>query len=813
MEKIYFNRDWLYYMDGQADVKQLVHLPHDAMLHRKRIPGLKNGSYVGYFPSGDYWYEKHFFAPQDWEEKVIFLEFEGVYMDSTIYLNGEKVGGRIYGYSGFTIDITGRIKVGKDNFLQVFTHCSQVPNSRWYPGNGIYRPVNLYVGDKSHIEPEKLTVKTVSIDPPAVLVEGVHTGNAEDDVCIRVFQNNQEIGAGNICAENTSSGCRFFTEISLPDARLWDAEHPNLCVVECSLIHAGKTVDVLTERIGIRQLAWDEKNGLMVNGKTVKLRGGCVHHDNGLLGACEFQAAAERRVRILKEAGFNAIRSSHYPISKALLDECDKQGLYIMDEAFDSWVEATGLYGYILSFEEEWEKDLSAMVIKDRNHPSVLIYSIGNEISDTVTAEGVAWTERMTNLCHQLDNTRPVTVCPNILMNMLASKGLHFGINGNNVPKKEDITDPLEKDKDSTAGGSVMINMLVSVAPTLMQHMLKPKGSEKSVKDCFSKVDIAGYNYGHKVYEGHHALSPQRIIVGSETRPGEIARNWELVEKNPYVIGDFMWTAWDYLGEVGIGALEYGKNGGAYTKPYPYISAYSGAISLTGLREPYSYLAAAAWKQNTNPYIGVHPLNHNGERLRTSMYKLTDIIDSWSWLGYEGRKARVAVYSMGYSCALYLNHKKVGFQKLKYCEAAFEITYEPGELMAISYDYNGNEIGRTTLYSAGEETTLTVHPEKTELQADGEDLAYINVTVTDKKGIRKILSDCQVHVSVEGAGTLQAVGSACPNPEDSYVADHFCTHEGRMQIIVRTGTEPGDILVKISSEIPGADTELILHAV
>lgn len=811
MEKVNFNRDWVYYLDGKAEQKNLVHLPHDAMLHRERIPGLKNGSYVGYFPSGDYWYEKRFLAPQDWAEKSVILEFEGIYMDSTVYLNGDKIGGRVYGYSGFAIDISEKIKIGQENFLQVFAHCSQVPNSRWYPGNGIYRPVNLYVGDKSHIVPEELTVKTISIDPPTILVEGVHTGNVDDCVCIRVFQDDRELGIANISTENTTSGFRFHTLIALPEAKLWDAEHPNLCAVECSLMREGNTIDTLTEQTGIRQLSWNDKDGLMVNGKTVKLRGGCVHHDNGLLGACEFQTAAERRVRILKESGFNAIRSSHYPISKALLEECDKQGLYIMDEAFDSWVEATGLYGYVLSFEEEWEKDLSAMVIKDRNHPSVLMYSIGNEIPDTATAEGVVWTERMTKLCHQLDDTRPVTVCPNVLMNMLAQKGLHFSISGSNVPKKEDITDLLERDKDSSAGGSVMINMLVSVAPTLMQLMLKPKGAEKGVKDCFSKVDIAGYNYGHKVYEGHHALSPERIIVGSETRPGEIAQNWALVEKNPYVIGDFMWTAWDYLGEVGIGALEYGKNGGAYTKPYPYISAYSGAIGLTGMREPYSYLAAAVWKQSVKPYIGVHPLNHNGEKLQTSMYKLTDIVDSWSWPGYVGSKARIVIYSMGESCSLYLNQKKIGSQKLKYYTAAFETTYEPGELMAISYDRDGNEIGRNILCSAGEDTILTAEAEKTHLRADGEDLAYINVTVTDGDGIRKMLSDCDVVVSVEGAGTLQAVGSACPKPEDSYVGDHFRTYEGRMQIIVRAGFEPGDIRVNISSQLLGSKKEIVLR--
>ena len=786
MKKISFDLDWLFWQDGQETQKTAISLPHDAMLHRDRIPKLKNGSYTGYFPSGDYWYEKQFVADKSWKDRSVILEFEGVYMDSTVYLNGEKLGGRYYGYSNFFVDLTGHLKLGEENELRVFAHCSQVPNARWYPGNGIYRPVNLYIGDATHILPEGVVIDTLSTDPPKVRIRTETSGEAE--VSISIFDGERQI------AETTGAD----TEVVLHGAELWSGEHPKLYRAEIRLTKNGKEVDRTEERFGIRMLKWDSENGFQVNGKTVKMRGGCVHHDNGILGACEYEKAAFRRVRIMKEAGFNALRSSHYPLSKAMLRACDELGMYVMDESFDNWRESGGLYCYALYFDDEWRKDLESMIRKDRNHPCVILYSIGNEISDTATPDGIALTKEMTDYCHSLDETRPVTVCPNVMMNMLGGMGISLGIS-DTEPKRDDVTDPLLEDKDSKLGGSAMINIIVAAAPALMKVLMTPKRTEKGVGGCYGNVDIAGYNYGHKVYEGHHEMCPDRVIVGSETMPPQIVQNWALVEKCPYVIGDFMWTAWDYLGEAGAGLIEYGKKSG-FTKPYPAVTGATGAIDLLGKRDTISYLAGAAWKTDNRPYIAVRPVDKYQEKVHYSGYRHTDAVGSWTWPGCDGKKTEVQVIGNGHKAELKINGRSCGKKKLKDCVAKFAVTYEPGTIEAILYDAKGRRLSENRWNTAGADTVLTVSCADEVLKANGEDIAFLDVSITDEDGITKMLSDRKVTVTVEGPAELIAAGSANPTATESYTGNSFTTYRGCMQAIVRSTTEPGEVLVRFAAD-------------
>ncbi len=789
MKKINFNKDWSYYKKGEEENVQVVHLPHDAMLYQKRLPKLKNGNFTGFFPSGDYYYVKKFFADESFRDKNAILEFEGVYMDSKVYLNGKELGGCVYGYSNFYIDLTQQLNIGQENEIKVFVHCSQVPNSRWYPGNGIYRPVYLYLGNAEHIKQNGITIKTKSIQPAVIGISIDTTASSEAEVKTEIFYR------GKWVAEGKGTTC----ELTIPNAHLWDIDHPNLYKARVTLMKNGTVLDEETECFGIRTLTWNAQYGLKVNDKCIKLQGGCVHHDNGILGACEFERAAYRRIKIMKEAGFNAIRSSHYPLSKVLLRACDELGMYVMDEAFDSWRDNGGMYGYVLDFEEEWKKDLEKMVVKDRNHPSVIMYSIGNEISDTARPDGAELAGEMTKLCHDLDSTRPVTVCPNIMMNMLARKGVKIGV-GSGTPEKGDVVDPLEENKDDKIGGSAMINIMVAAAPAVMKLMMKPKNTEAGVAETFANVDIAGYNYGDKVYEGHHELCPERIMVGSETMPPQIAKNWELVKKYPYIIGDFMWTGWDYLGEVGAGVYDYGKKSGGFMKPYPTISAYTGAIDLIGYRDTISYLAAIVWGEYKKPYIAVRPVNHSGEKTKFSGYRHTDAVNSWSWPGCEGKKARIEVYSQGHSVELFKDKESLGKKELKEFVAAFDTVYQPGSLEAVSYDKAGRQIARAQLKSAGTETILKVKAENDMIFANGEDLAYINVEVTDKNGIIKMLSEKKVSVSVEGAGTLQGVGSGNPRTSEVYIGNSFTTYQGRMQVIVRSGYQAGEIKVLITTD-------------
>ena len=718
------------------------------------------------------------------------LQFESVYMDSSVFLNGEKVGGHVYGYSHFYADLSDKLKIGQDNEIKVEVHCSQTPNARWYPGNGIYRPVSLFIGDKEHIKPDGIFIQTISHDPAVLAISVETAASQEAQIETEIYFQGKPVAA--------CSGQHGL--LAIPDARLWDAENPNLYTAKVVLKRDGLLLDEAVETFGIRSLAWSAAKGLEVNGKSVKLRGGCVHHDNGSLGACDFAAASYRKVQIMKEAGFNAIRSAHYPISNSMLRACDELGMYIMDEAFDTWRDSNGLYGYTLSFEEEWRDDLSKMVLKDRNHPSVVMYSIGNEISDTARPDGAELAGQMTELCHSIDPSRPVAVCPNLFMNAMSQKGLKLSLGDGSVPHKEDVTDPLSEDKDSKMGGSAMINVLMATGPLLMKLMLKPKIAEKGSGQTFANVDIAGYNYATAVYEGHHKMIPERIMVGSETHPNSITHNWELVKKHPYIIGDFMWTGWDYLGEVGVGIIDYGKSSGAYIKPYPAISAYTGAIDLTGRRDVNSHLAAITWGLEDKPFIAVQQINHFGEKKILSHYRNTDALDSWSWPGCEGKGAIIEVYSQGEKVELIQDGRSLGQKKLKDCLAKFKTIYQPGTLEAISYDANGKEIGRSKLISAGKDTILTIRAEKDTIKADGQDLAYINVEVTDKQGIVKMLNEKEVTVKVAGAGTLQAVGSANPRAAEPYTGSGFTTFQGRMQIVVRSGVTPGEIVVTISAD-------------
>ena len=788
MKKINLNADWTFWPKGQEEQAQTVDLPHDAMIHRERIKKLKNGSYTGFYPSGDYVYRKTRFGAEEYRDQSLILEFEGVYMYSTVGLNGEALGGHAYGYSNFYVDLTDKLRIGEDNELLVDVHCSQVPNARWYPGNGIYRPVWLYVGDKNHLALDGVQIITESCAPARLRVKTQVEGAG--DVEIAVYDGD------SLVAQGRGSDCL----LTIPYAKLWNEEHPYLYKAVVSLSREDAIVDTQEIPFGIRKLDWSAEHGFAVNGERTLLRGGCVHHDNGILGACDFEAASRRKVWILKQAGFNAIRSSHYPISKSMLKACDELGLYIMDEAFDNWAEPTGQYGSTLEFEKDWRDDLSKMVLKDRNHPSVVMYSIGNEISDTAKPAGVKLAGEMSALCRSLDETRPVLVCPNLFMNMLSTMGMSFSLGSGNTLSKDDVTDPTLEAPDSELGGSVAINFLVMTGPMLMDLLLTPKRSEKGVGPVYEQVDIAGYNYGTKVYEGHHKLAPNRIIVGSETRPADIAQTWPLVEKHPYLIGDFMWTAWDYLGEVGVGLVQYGKSAGAYIKPYPTVSAYTGAIDLIGHRDLYSHLAAIVWGKEKAPYIAAQPLNRVGQKKHYSLYRKTDAFESWSWPGYEGTKTTVEVYSAGAQVELKQNGKSLGRKKLKDCMASFPVVYQPGVLEAVSYDETGRELSRSALRSANDTRKLAVSTDKITLAASGEDLAYIDIALTDENGVVHVLDESQIRVSVEGAGTLQGLGTGTPMPEEPYDSTVCRTYQGRAQAVIRSGRAAGRVNISVCAD-------------
>lgn len=783
MKKISFNSGWLFHNDIKNTTEIPVTLPHDAMQTERRLPGMKNGAAAGFFPGGRYIYRKLFTPEERWKDQRVILELEGVYRRSTVLLNGKKLGGWVNGYTGYTVDLTDALRFGEENELKVIADNSQTPNSRWYTGSGIYRDVLLHIGPKEHIVPDGICVIAESIEP-AVLHVTVETEILSADSCVmvRVFDGE------NLVAEGMGADCR----VTVPNAKLWDAEHPNLYRVVALIENHAEVIDESEILTGVRSLSWNAKTGLLVNGKETKLRGGCIHHTNGILGAVSTRSVEYSKVKKLKDAGFNAIRSAHNPAAKGLLEACDTLGMYVMDEAFDQWQFKKVDYDYSLYFDTEWQKDLGAMIRKDRSHPSVIMYSIGNEIGDTGKPQGARISIELADFCRRADPSRPTVNCINpVVSNMGGSRS---------KGKPEDVVDPYVETKSSAATASLLANIIVTVVPFIQKLMGKPEKVEKLLKPCFDAVDIVGLNYAEHCYEPHHSYAPERIMLGSETYPHSMARRWELVEKHPYVLGDFMWTALDYLGEAGVGVPIYGTSRGGFNRPFPCVSGGCGAIDLIGHKETECFAAAIAWGQYQKPYIAVRPVNHSGEKHFFGMWRNTDAVSSWTWSGCEGRIAKIEVYSPGVSVELFQDGQSLGRKLVQDGKVDFTTTYCKGALRAVCYDGKSNKLAESEIRSAGDETVLTLSPEVERAKADTGSLVFVEAALTDKDGIVKLLEDRKVGVTVEGAATLAAIGSGNPVTEESFTGNSYTTWFGRMGFYVRSTGESGEARITVNAE-------------
>lgn len=778
MLKKRINRDWMFQKDGEKQWKKIT-LPHDAMILEARDPNLENGNASGFFPGGKYIYTKKLFGKKEYEKKTVLIEFEGVYMNSKVYLNDSEVGGRVYGYSNFYVDITEQIRIGEENELKVLVDNSKTPNSRWYSGSGIYRSVNLWIGEKNHILPEGIRVKTVSCNPAVIWVQVEAVKTDEMTISWEISED------GTIVAEAEGDT----TEIVIPDGELWSAENPKLYQVKAVLKKNDTIVDIAEDTFGIRIISWGAECGFQVNGQTVKLRGGCVHHDHGILGACAYDKAEYRRVKKLKELGYNAIRYSHNPAGKNFLKACDEIGMYVLDETFDQWKIPQSTYDYAGYFDAEWKKDVESLVSKDYNHPCVVMYCIGNEITDTGLPFGAMLSKMLNETFHQLDATRPTTIAINSMLSVLAAK----------QAEKKAMEEKEGEKQEEKAVGSADVNDLVTLLPKIMAS-ITPESLEKLIGDCVSHVDIVGYNYGQNLYEGTHELVPERVILSSETFPSRMDTNWKAVEEHDYVIGDFMWTAWDYLGEAGVGLPVYGTTQAPFSKSYPCLTAGCGSVDLTGFPESQAYYSAVLWGAYEKPYIGVRPVDHSGEEYTLGRWRLTDTIPCWTWPGQEGKTAEIEVYSRGTAVELWKNGQSVGKEVLENCRCKFQTEYTPGVLVAVSYNEQGNEIARTELATTGEESRLVILPEETLIKADGEDIIYIPIHVTDKDGNLKMTTDRKITVSVEGEGTLLAVGSGNPKTEEQFEDGTYTSWHGRVLAVVRSTEQAGRIKVTVSCE-------------
>ena len=825
MQKIDFNKDWICRCLTRDEAAYPVTLPHDAMLSEPRTQESTGEGNIGWYIGGDYEYTRNFFVPEEYKGKKVLIEFEGIYHNGEVYINGKKAAYRLYGYTNFYVDTEGFFQYGKENEIKVIARNADQPNSRWYPGTGIYRPAYLYVGEEKHIPVNGVKIRTLSYDPARIEVvvktsspgevslkiefegskvlrvigESTKIGNVNNDKIIssdnKNMQPNESVQTGKngqkselaqVEAEknNQEAAYQAIFQLDVPNAKLWDTEHPNLYT--CKAIFGE---DEVTETFGIRELIWNPQVGMTINGERVILRGACFHHDNGVLGACTYPEAEERKMRILKENGYNAVRSAHYPCSKALLDACDRVGMLMMDEYVDVWYIHKTKYDYAGQLADWWKQDLKDMVDKDYNHPSVIMYSTGNEVAETAQEKGIALTGDMTNYLHSLDSTRPVTCGINIFFNFLSSIGL--GVYSDDKAEKTAASKPEEKKKPV---GSEFYNTLAClVGDYFMKCGATLYPCDLRTKDAYANMDIAGYNYGIFRYKHDLKKYPNRLILGSETFCKDAYSFWEIAKKNKRIIGDFVWAGWDYIGEVGDGAAEYSDY--KFEDPATRMTGGNGRIDLNGKPRAEAAYTRVAFERETGPFIAVDPV-YQKEKLRLTGWQLTKALESWAWDGCNGETAKVEVYARAAQVELFINGKSVGKKKVKKCRANFNTTYQNGEITAVSYDENGKEINRYSLCTAGKETVLQVRPEEKTVKPEG--LAFIQLQYTDNKGIWKPMEKHNIKVTVEN-GVLKGLGSPAPYVKGNYTDHTVATYYGEAMAVVQADGN-GPVKVTVADE-------------
>ena len=814
MQKIDFNKGWMCKCLTRDEAAYPVTLPHDAMLSEPRTQESTGEGNIGWYIGGDYEYTKKFTVPKEYENQKVLIEFEGVYHNAEVHINGKKVAGRPYGYTNFYINTDGFFKYGEENEVKVIAHNADQPNSRWYSGTGIYRPAYLHIGGEKYIPVNGVKIRTLSYNPAQIEVavktsapgevsleiefEGKRVLTAIGESKAVAAQNNETKNA-SAASEKPAKEYQAVFLLDVPNAKLWDTEHPNLYT--CKAVFGE---DQVTETFGIRELVWNPQVGMTINGKRVILRGACFHHDNGVLGACTYPEAEERKMRIFKENGYNAVRSAHYPCSKALLDACDRVGMLMMDEYVDVWYIHKTKYDYANQLVGWWKQDLKDMVDKDFNHPSVIMYSTGNEVAETAQKKGIALTGEMTNYLHSLDSTRPVTCGINIFFNFLSSIGL--GVYSDD--KAEKSAENAEKfaaeqvkkaaaakpEKKKKPVGSEFYNTLAcQVGDYFMKCGATLYPCDLKTRDAYANMDIAGYNYGIFRYKHDLKKYPNRLILGSETFCKDAYSFWEIAKKNKRIIGDFVWAGWDYIGEVGDGAAEYSDY--KFEDPSTRMTGGNGRIDLNGKPRAEAAYTRVAFERETGPFIAVDPV-YQKEKLRLTGWQLTKALESWAWGGCSGEPAKVEVYARAAQVELFINGKSVGKKNVKKCRANFNTTYEDGEITAVSYDEKGKEINRYSLQTAEKETILQVRPEEKSVKPEG--LAFVQLQYTDAKGIWKPMEKHNLKVTVEN-GILKGLGSPAPYVKGNYTDDTVATYYGEAMAVVQADGN-GPVKVTVTDE-------------
>jgi beta-galactosidase len=774
MKKISLDQAWRFYYGDPFDRHgrktddsswRVLDLPHDWSIELERNSSNPSGVAGGFFPMGRGWYHKVLDVPEAWRGKKVLVEFEGVYMNSHVWLDEHFIGLHPYGYTSFVYDLTPYLKYGKQNLLRVMVDNASQVNSRWYSGSGIYRHVRLLIYDPVHVAHWGVYVTTPVVSAAEAAVHVAtrvenESGEAHE-VTLRshLFAPDGSLAGSVEDIATIKAGRRheYAQDVRVVAPRLWSPDSPALYRLETEVAAGGETLDSQTTWLGIRSLHVDAEKGFVLNGKPLKLKGGCVHHDDGVLGAASYDRAEERKVELHKASGFNAIRCAHNPPAPAFLDACDRLGMLVIDEAFDCWRDGKNHYDYHLSFDAWWQRDVESMVRRDCNHPSVVLWSIGNELMERARPEGFEIARKLAEYVRTLDPTRPVTAAVN-------------GVWGGDWQWPE------------SAG-------------------------------FFASLDVGGYNYLWKEYLSDHTQHPRRVMVGTESFPNEAFENWMSVLDNSFVAGDFVWTSLDYLGESGIGRVHFGGENESFLGQYPWHQANCGDLDLCGFKRPQSYYRDMLWQNGDKLYIAVHYPVPEGKTPVVTLWGWPDVGASWTWPGREGQMFKVDVYSACEKVELFLNEKSLGVQPTTRNEkftATFEVPYAPGELKAVGYCAEQPMV-ECGLKTAGPATHLCLTPDRSAIRAEAGDLCYVTVEIVDAEGRMHPDADGEVYFTVKGEGSLAAVGSADPQSTERYRGNQRKTYRGRCLVVVKSNGKPGKIhLVAQADGLEG--TEIIVTA-
>lgn len=778
-QRICIDSDWqFYYGDGSRALTDIsvtsswrhLDLPHDWSVETKaaqKAGGKVTGPFstnsiggyqTGFTVGGEGWYYKNLIlSEKDIQNSHNELYFEGAYNETDVYVNGEHIYNNVYGYQSFRVETKENLHVGSNNILVRVRNLGN--NTRWYAGSGIYRHVWLLHSPTLYADRWETFIKAKDKN---VEVTAPICNDSDQHKKAKVHVNLKDatgkvVGSKSVKIKNIGEIYNIKLSIKIPSVKLWSPDNPYLYNAEI-IVHDLETnaKDTLLQRFGIRKLEFSAKDGFRLNDKPMLLRGGCIHHDNGLLGAAAYNAAELRKLKLLKEQGYNAIRCSHNMPSENLLNLCDSLGLMVIDEAFDQWIKKKNTDDYHRYFKTHSLYDIQTMIRRDRNHPSIIMWSIGNEIPGRIEPEGMDVAEKLRQAILQLDTTRPITAA---------------------------ICSWDEGDEWNSAG----------------------HGWDIQNEKAFKSLDIGGYNYLYNKYENDHKTHPDRIMFGAESYPKHASQNWDLVEKLPYVIGDFVWTAMDYLGEAGIGSAAFRKEGNqTMFQKWPWYNGWCGDIDIIGQKKPQSYYRDVVWRRS--------PIT-----MATALLPPAEQHESISWWGWqqeqqswtypelnEGDLVQVNVYSRAPKVRLYQNGKNIAEEKTGSTYfAGFRINYHKGELKAVNLNQDGKEIEgeEFVLITTGKPVNLRLISDKETLVADGSDLAYVTIELTDTQG-KVITSDSKrkVSITVEGAGQLIASGNGAPNDMESFRSPTPRLYNGRALAIIKSIRNEGDILVKVESE-------------